>query len=148
MVRSGPPKAGSFLQSFVYAMRGVSTGFASERNFRIQCLYALIVFGLLLWFQPALLGAVLALASVCLLLAAELANSALERVVDIVSPHESTPAGEAKDMAAAAVLLVSLASAGIVLSVLWPELQEEKMLGLGGLFLGMFGLRLRRGAVT
>lgn len=134
MVRTSH-RASSFTRSFYYATQGVVRGFSDERNFRVQCLYGVTVAVLLLWFQPPLLGSALALATVLLLLAAELANSALERVVDLTSPQPCRLAGEAKDMAAGGVMLVSFASAGIVLAVLSSELSGEAIVSLGGLFM-------------
>lgn len=134
-MRSSHSRADSVLQSFGYAFRGVVAGFTDERNFRVQCLYGVIVTLLLVWFQPPLLSCAVALASVLVLLAAELANSALERVVDLICPQKSRPAGEAKDMAAAGVMLVSFASAGVVLAVLSTEMRGEALIGVGGLLM-------------
>ena len=58
---------------------------------------------------PPLSWAVLALA-VGLVLTAELLNTALEAVVDLVSPEDHPLAKQAKDVAAAAVLVASLAA--------------------------------------
>jgi diacylglycerol kinase len=134
-VRASHTRANSVFQSFYFAFRGVVTGFADERNFRVQCLYGCFVGVLLLWFRPPILSCALAMASVLFLLGAELANSALERVVDLVSPQQSAPAGEAKDMAAAGVMLVSFASAGVVLAVLSSEMRGDTLIGVGGLLL-------------
>ena len=131
-MRASHTRASSVFQSFYFAFRGVVAGFTDERNFRVQCLYGSIVSLLLLWFRPPLVSCALAIASVLLLLGAELANSALERVVDLVSPQESAPAGEAKDMAAAGVMLVSFASAGVVLAVLSREMGGDALIGVGG----------------
>ena len=141
-MRASHTRASSVFQSFYFAFRGVVAGFSDERNFRVQCLYGCFVGLLLLWFRPPLVSCALALASVLVLLGAELANSALERVVDLVSPEESVPAGEAKDMAAAGVMLVSFASAGVVLAVLSSEMRGDTLIGVGGLLL-WFVLALR-----
>jgi diacylglycerol kinase len=142
--------AHSLKQSFYFAFQGFATGFSEERNFRIQCFYGLAVCLLLVWFQPPLFGCAVALASVLFLLGAELANSALERVVDLVSPQVNRFAGEAKDMAAAGVMLVSFASATVVLAVLSSEMKGEALLGVGGLFLwfNLRNSRSKRGAVN
>ena len=59
--------------------------------------------GWLLWF-------VLLALAMGLVLTAELLNTALEAVVDLVSPEEHPLAKQAKDVAAAAVLVASLAA--------------------------------------
>lgn len=148
-MRASHTRASSVVQSFYFAFRGVAVGFSDERNFRIQCLYGCFVGLLLLWFRPPLVSCALALASVLVLLAAELANSALERVVDLVSPQQSSPAAEAKDMAAAGVLLVSFASAGVVLAVLSNEMGGDALIGVGGLLLWFVaGNRVKRKEVV
>ena len=145
MVRSSHSRAPSTLSSFWYALRGVGLAFSEERNFRTQCCYGVLVGLLLLWFQPSLLGALLAILSVVLLLSAELANSALERVVDLLSPEARVLAGEAKDMAAAGVMLVSFISALIVLGVLAQRMEIEAILGVSALFLGFIVKRMNLG---
>lgn len=134
-MRSSHTRAHSLWQSFVYAFQGFATGFSEERNFRVQCLYGLVVCLLLVWLQPPLPLCGLAVGSVFVLLAAELANSALERTVDLVCPGQNLEAGVAKDMAAAAVMLVSFASATVVVAVLSTALKGEALVGVGGLFL-------------
>lgn len=113
-----PGKSDSVFHSFQYAFRGVGTAWANERNFRVQCFYGLFVLCLLAGLGVTGLRAALAIFSVVLLLAAELGNSALERVVDLVSSEWHLLAGQAKDLAAAGVMLISFGSAGIVLCIL------------------------------
>lgn len=127
--------------SFYYAARGVSLGFAEERNFRVQCLYGALVLFLLLWLRPPLSQGALALFTVVVLLSAELANSALERLVDLVSPYHNPRAGEVKDLAAGAVMLVSFASALTVLMVLAGSLPSATLVGLAALLAIVLGGR-------
>lgn len=72
--------------------------------------------GALLRLSP-LAWAVLALA-IGLVLTAELLNTALEGLVDLVSPQDHPLAKEAKDVAAAAVLVASLAALAVAVCVL------------------------------
>jgi diacylglycerol kinase len=62
---------------------------------------------------------VFAIASV---IGAEAMNTALEKVVDLASPEWHELAGQAKDAAAAAVLIVSLGAAVVGLIVFLPKL--------------------------
>ena len=75
-----------------------------------------MVAGVVLRFS-ALAWAVVALA-IGLVLTAELLNTAVEAVVDLVSPHEHPLAKRAKDLAAAGVLAASLAALAAGLFVL------------------------------
>lgn len=56
-----------------------------------------------------------------MVLAAEALNTAIEYVVDLVSPEYNELAGKAKDVAAASVLFASLASAAIAGMMIWDE---------------------------
>ena len=59
------------------------------------------------WLRLSLLGWAIVALAIALVLAAELANTAIEAVVDLVSPADHPLAKLAKDMAAGAVLLAS-----------------------------------------
>jgi undecaprenol kinase len=65
--------------------------------------------------------ALLALA-IALVGAAELLNTALEALVDLVSPDDHPLAKQAKDVAAAAVLVASLGALATGAFVLWDRL--------------------------
>jgi len=96
--------------SFRYAWRGIAHGFRNEQNFRFHVLAALIV-----TFAGWLTGLSSAEWLTVILLfggmfALELMNTAIERIVDLVSPEYHSLAGQAKDVAAGAVLVFALAS--------------------------------------
>lgn len=56
-----------------------------------------------------------------MVLAAEALNTAVEYVVDLVSPDYNELAGKAKDVAAAAVLFTAIFSALIAIMLIWDE---------------------------
>ena len=80
-----------------------------------------VVAGAALLRLPALSCALLALAT-ALVLTAELLNTALEALVDLASPVEHPLAKQAKDVAAAAVLIASAAAVATAAFVLWDRL--------------------------
>jgi undecaprenol kinase len=89
---------------------------------RIHALLALLVVaGAAFLRVPPLSWAVLALA-IALVIAAELLNTALETLVDLVSPDDHPLAKDAKDVAAAAVLVASLGALAAGAFVLWERL--------------------------
>ncbi|MBZ9749346.1 diacylglycerol kinase [Deinococcus sp. HMF7604] len=108
-----------FLRSAGFAWAGVRHAYRSQPNFRIECWAAALALGL-----TAVLGAPLApiLLTCALVLSLELLNTALEAVVDLVSPELHPLAKVAKDAAAAAVLLASLGALGVGAAVLGPPL--------------------------
>ena len=85
---------------------------------RVHAAIAVVVVavGIALRFS-ALSWAVIALA-IGLVLAAELLNTAIEAVVDLVSPEDHPLAKRAKDVAAAGVLAASLAALAAGIAVL------------------------------
>jgi undecaprenol kinase len=100
----------SLAAAFGYAFAGLGAAWRTQRNLRIHAAAAVgvVVVGALLRLPP-LSWALLALA-MGLVLTAELLNTALEAVVDLLSPEEHPLAKQAKDVAAAAVLVASLAA--------------------------------------
>ena len=64
----------------------------------------------------------LAALAIALVVAVELLNTALEAVVDLVSPGEHPLAKRAKDVAAAAVLVASFGAAAAGALILWERL--------------------------
>lgn len=99
----------SFRQSFGFAIQGFRTAWRGERN--IKVMVGLAVFAFIL---SALLGLSIeawgiVILSIGVTIAAELINTAIETVVDLVSPEYHPLAGKAKDISAAAVWVLSVA---------------------------------------
>ena len=107
----------SFAKSVGFAMRGLLAVVKGERHFRIQlCVFAAVVaLGFLL--RLTVLEWVAVLMCSAMVLGAELFNTAIETVVDLVSPDFNELAGKAKDISAAAVWVIALFAAvvGMVL---------------------------------
>ena len=101
----------SFAKSVGFAMRGLFAAAKGERNFRVQlCAFAAVVaLGFLL--RLTALEWVAALVCSAMVLGAELFNTAIETVVDLVSPDFNELAGKAKDVSAAAVWVIALFAA-------------------------------------
>ena len=95
-------------QSFGYAVKGLRSCMRTERNFRIHLTAAayVSVFAAL----GGLGGTRYAVLCLCfaLMMAAELLNTAIERLCDRLSAGYDEAVGQAKDIAAAAVFLCAL----------------------------------------
>lgn len=103
-------KKNTFLRGFVYAFRGVLRCIREERNFRFHIVAATYVSVLApVFLRSRAEGALLAL-TIGLVLCAEAVNTAVERLVNLISPEEHPLAGAAKDIAAGAVLLTAVAA--------------------------------------
>jgi len=111
----------SRLASFGHALRGLGV-LLRQPNAQIHVAAALAVTALGLALQvSALEWCALALA-MALVLGAEALNTAIELVVDMVQPEWHALARDAKDVAAAGVLLASVGAAVVGLWVLGPKL--------------------------
>ena len=109
-----------FVRSFVYALKGIYFAVRNEKNFQIEIIIGgcAVVLALLLSLSGLEQG--LIILSVALVLTLELANTALERVIDILKPRVHPYARIIKDMMAGAVLLASLAALAIGLAIFVP----------------------------
>lgn len=98
-------KSGGFKASFYYALKGLRVIFKSEKNFRIHCFFAFIVFcaGVMCNFSAIELCILILTSS--LVLVCEMVNSALEYALDATFKNKySQLVGFAKDIAAGMVL--------------------------------------------
>ena len=105
-----------------YAWEGLAFAWRNQRNFRIEVYLAVLVLGLAAWLG---VGLVQVLILITVILGLELANTALEALVDLVSPEFHPLAKAAKDMAAGAVLIASALSALIGLILFIPPLGKK-----------------------
>ena len=100
------------VSSLEFALTGILTAFKEERNMRKHAVTALVVILAGFIFQVSRIEWLFLLLSIFLVVAFEMINSAIENVVDLASHyHFSMLAKNAKDMAAGAVLVVSLFAA-------------------------------------
>jgi diacylglycerol kinase (ATP) len=108
------------LKSFGYAGRGVCQFVRHEQNVRIHLLatVAVTVAGGLLGLNPYEWIAICV--AIGLVFSAEAFNTAIEKLVDMVSPEQRPQAGLVKDLAAGGVLICALVSVIIALIVFLP----------------------------
>lgn len=88
-----------------YSLDGLRSAYRNESAFRQECMLGAILTVVALSVPSPLLHKAMLLASVLLVLIAELFNSAVEAVVDRVSMEDHALAKRAKDMGSAAVLM-------------------------------------------
>ena len=96
-----------FRKSFLFAIQGFRTAVVTERNIKVMLAVGAlaVVAGLVL--QIDLLSWAIILLCCAVVIMAELFNTAVETIVDLVSPEFHPLAGRAKDIAAAAVWFLS-----------------------------------------
>ncbi|MCB9235335.1 MAG: diacylglycerol kinase family protein [Bacteroidia bacterium] len=110
------------IASFGYAFKGIRTLIASQPNARIHLLATLLVIGAGFYFEVNATEWCLLALSMGGVWLGEGVNTALEFVVDKVSPEFDLLAGKAKDVAAAAVLLMAIASATVGCIIFIPKI--------------------------
>ena len=99
------------LQSFACAFRGIYIAMATERNFKIHLVAAVIAIALGIYLGLSLLAWCVIIFAISLVLMAECLNTALERMCDEVSGGEKSDAiRNAKDIAAGGVWLAAIAA--------------------------------------
>ena len=104
------------------ALRGVQHLLRTCANARIHLLATVVVTGLGLWLQLSRNDWLWIIGAVGLVWSAEGFNSAIETLADRLSREHDALIGQAKDLAAGAVLLAALAAAIIGLLVFVPRL--------------------------
>ncbi|MFA6582248.1 MAG: diacylglycerol kinase family protein [Paludibacter sp.] len=109
------------IKSFGFAGRGIYSVIKSEFNMKIHITIGILVFICGFIFNISLTEWLLCLLCFGLVLGAEMINTAIENVVDLVSPDQHPLAGKAKDAAAGAVLICAIISAVIGLLIFVPK---------------------------
>jgi diacylglycerol kinase (ATP) len=110
------------IRSFKYAFKGIYVTFRSQHNFWIHLVVMALVIGFGIFLTLNTLEWLIIILCFGLVLSAEIFNSAIELLTDIVSPEYNSKAGLVKDMAAGAVLVSAIASAIIGLVIFLPKL--------------------------
>lgn len=108
--------------AFLWSMKGLRACWRHEASFRLEALLALVVIPLGTWLGQGPIEKILLVGTPLMVLSAELLNSAIEAVVDRISPEHSEMAERAKDMGSAAVFLMMmlvLLSWGLILGGRW-----------------------------
>jgi undecaprenol kinase len=115
-------KNARFLTRLGYALAGIATVWRRERSFRTQLWLgagALVV--VIALSPPPIWIAALAIAA-ALVLALEMVNAALEYLMDHLHPDHHAAIGAAKDAAAGAVLIASIAALAVGGLMVWDTL--------------------------
>lgn len=110
------------IRSFRYAAEGMIYAILTQRNMQIHLGVAWLVMLLSLFLDVSNLEIILIFFAIVLVIAAELINTAIEAVVDLVTDRFHPLAKIAKDVAAAAVLLTALQAVIIGFLIFYDKL--------------------------
>ena len=113
-----------FLHSFVYALNGISYALSTQRNMKVHAvaLTLLSIFGC--YFHLSRNEWLLSLLAAALVIAAELFNTAVENICDLLKDKlklDFTDTTHARDLSAGAVLIAALSAFIIGLSIFIPK---------------------------
>ena len=109
-------------KSFVYAFNGLLYFFRTQHNTWIQAAAAAVAVGLGYYLRISANEWCWIIFCIGFVFAAELFNTAVETLVDLVSPGFNEKAGRVKDVAAGAVLIASLTAAAIGGMIFIPKM--------------------------
>ncbi|RSL34670.1 diacylglycerol kinase family protein [Salibacterium salarium] len=107
---------GRFFRSFKYASHGLRYVFLEEQNIRLHLLAAVIAIVMAFVFSIPLVHWMILIMVIGGIFALEIVNTALERLVDLISDEYHPLAKLAKDISAASVFVYSIAA--IIIGVL------------------------------
>ena len=116
-----PAPRGRLARSFGYAFRGIGILLRTQANARIHAVATLFAVAAGFWFGVSRGEWCAVIAAIGLVWTAEGLNTALEAVVDLVSPEQHPLAGRAKDVAAGAVLCAAIAAFAIGVLIFGPR---------------------------
>jgi len=115
-------KTHSTLESFSYAWNGIKVAIKNEPNIQVHLIIAVIAIALGLAFRLNPNEWIILSFTIAFVLILEFINTALEAIVDMVSPRIRKEAKLAKDVAAAAVLVSAILSVIVGIFLFLPKI--------------------------
>jgi len=110
-------KSQSFGARLKFALAGLGHALRFEPSFRIQCAALLAACVLLLLARPGALWWALVVLASAAVLAAELLNTAIEQLADLLHPGDSPAVRILKDCAAGGVLVAALGALAVAVAL-------------------------------
>jgi diacylglycerol kinase len=110
------------LRSFGYAFKGLAYAAKTQLNFRIHLFATVLAVAAGLWLHISTHDWEWIILSITFVLVAELFNTAIETLTDLVSPEYNELAGRVKDVSAGAVTVAAIFALITGLIVFLPKL--------------------------
>lgn len=110
------------INSFKYAISGIKLAFKEERNMKIHFLAMTLVIILGIVLKITKLEWIICIILFGLVISAELLNTAIETLTNVVMPEKNEKAKITKDVAAGAVLVMAIVSAIIGIIIFIPKI--------------------------
>jgi undecaprenol kinase/diacylglycerol kinase (ATP) len=112
-------------RSFRFAWEGISYVFRTQRNAQIHLVIIVIVLFLTVWLALPFEEIALIFLTIGVVLGAEFFNTAMETLVDMVSPDHHPLAKIAKDVCAGAVLICAVSAVLVGIALFAPPLLNK-----------------------
>ena len=110
------------LRSFGYAWQGLKYAFATQTNFRIHLLLAVVAILLGICLHITAMECLFVSICIAMVLFAELINTAIEKLADVVHRDQHPQIKLVKDISAGAVLVIAVISAVTGLVIFLPKI--------------------------
>ena len=112
------------INSFKYAFKGLGSAVKSERNMKIHFTMMMLVIIAGIFFNIAIWEWITCFILFGLVIGMECVNTAIEIIVDMVSPKYNEAAGRAKDIAAGGVLACAIGATVAGIFIFLPKVLE------------------------
>lgn len=112
------------IKSFSYAFRGIARLLATEQNARIHATAMVLVFILAIFFRVNHVEAAVLFFAVVLVFVMEITNTALEKMLDLLHPHEHETIAKIKDAMAGAVLISATIAVVVAILTFYPYVRH------------------------
>ncbi len=108
--------------SFHYAFEGIAHAFVNDQNMRIHTIIAIAVILAGIFFRVSSLEMAILIMMISIVFAAELANTAMEEMVDFIVTQHRREAKLIKDVAAGMVFAAAVGSVIVGLLIFLPHI--------------------------
>lgn len=112
------------IASFKYASKGIAYIYKTQHNAWIHSVVLVVAVGLNIFLKISALEWIATLIVMAMVLVAEVFNTAIEIIVDFISPEYHEKAGIIKDVAAGAVLLTVFFAVAVGFIIYLPKIIE------------------------
>ena len=127
----GPPPFRSFPVAVACALRGLSHAARTQRHFRAQLVIAACALLFAAWARVPPVELAVLTVTAAVVLGAELLNTAVETLTDLIHPDYSPAAAAVKDVAAGAALGAAVLALAVGLLVLLPRMIRSPTIAPG-----------------
>ena len=110
------------LVSYKYAMRGIWLAFRYEGNMIIHLVATIFVLIVNYLLEISRTDWLITLILIGVVLMSEIFNTAFEKLADRITQDHDPMIGQAKDLAAGAVLIIGIAAVACAVIIYWPYL--------------------------